>query len=106
MVGSASRPIATTVAPTTPVDAASSAPTTVTDRPRPPRSLARGCDAVNRTVGGWVAWFALAMVLVQFTVVVLRYVFGVGFIVLQESMNYLHGFMFLLGAGYTLLVGG
>lgn len=68
--------------------------------------LARRCDAVNATVGGWVAWFAVAMVLVQFTVVMLRYVFGVGFIMLQESMNYLHGFMFLLGAGYTLLVNG
>ena len=68
--------------------------------------LARRCDAVNAAIGGWVAWLAIAMVLVQFTVVVLRYVFGVGFIVLQESMNYLHGFLFLLGAGYTLLVNG
>jgi TRAP-type mannitol/chloroaromatic compound transport system permease small subunit len=70
------------------------------------RKLYRGCDTVNAAVGGTVAWFAIGMVLVQFAVVMLRYVFGVGFIFMQESMNYLHGFMFLLGAGYTLLVNG
>ncbi|MGF1623430.1 MAG: TRAP transporter small permease subunit [Alphaproteobacteria bacterium] len=70
------------------------------------RTLARSCDALSTAVGRTVAWLALAMVLVQFAVVMLRYVFGVGFIVLQESMNYLHGFMYLLGASYTLLVNG
>lgn len=72
----------------------------------PLHSLARGCDAVSRVIGNTVAWFALGMVLVQLVVVLLRYVFGVGFIALQESMSYLHGFMFLFGAGYTLLVDG
>ena len=70
------------------------------------RLLARSCDSLNTAIGRTVAWFALAMVLVQFAVVVLRYVFGVGFVTLQESMNYLHGFMYLFGAGYTLLVIG
>lgn len=70
------------------------------------RALARGCDAVSRAIGNTVAWFALGMVLVQLTVVLLRYVFGVGFIALQESMNYLHGFMYLFGAAYTLMVNG
>jgi TRAP-type mannitol/chloroaromatic compound transport system permease small subunit len=48
---------------------------------------------------------ALAMVLVQFVVVLLRYVFGVGSLFLQESIVYLHGTMFMVGAGYTLLYG-
>ena len=39
MVGSASSPMVTTVAPTMPVLAASSIPTSVTDMPSPPRSL-------------------------------------------------------------------
>ncbi len=43
------------------------------------------------------------MVLVQFGIVILRYVFAVGFIPLQESIWYLHGMLFMLGAGYTLL---
>ncbi len=43
------------------------------------------------------------MVIVQFMVVVLRYVFGVGSIFMQESVVYMHGIMFMLGAAYTLL---
>ena len=70
------------------------------------RAIARICDKVSTGTGRTVAWFALGMVLVQFTVVVLRYVFGVGFIALQESISYMMGFMYLLGAAYTLLVNG
>nr|WP_184046062.1 TRAP transporter small permease subunit [Roseospira visakhapatnamensis] len=46
------------------------------------------------------------MVLVQFLVVVLRYVFGLGFIWMQESIVYMHGLLFMVGAGYTLLQDG
>ena len=46
------------------------------------------------------------MVLLQFAVVVMRYVFGVGFIFMQEGVIYLHAALFMLGAGYTLLHGG
>ncbi len=46
------------------------------------------------------------MVIVQFTVVILRYVFGVGSIMLQESVVYLHAILFLAGSAYTLLHGG
>jgi TRAP-type mannitol/chloroaromatic compound transport system permease small subunit len=66
-------------------------------------SLARIIDAVNEWVGRTIAWAALAMVLVQFTVVVLRYVFGFGSILMQESVIYLHAILFMIGAGYTLL---
>lgn len=65
--------------------------------------LIRHLDAINEYTGRVVAWLVLAMVLVQFTVVILRYVFSVGFIPLQESVWYLHGLLFMLGAGYTLL---
>lgn len=66
-------------------------------------SLSRGIDALNERVGRAVAWLALGIVLVQFLVVVMRYVFGVGAIYLQESIVYMHGTMFMLGVGYTLL---
>lgn len=69
-------------------------------------SLARIIDAVNERVGRTIAWAALAMVLVQFTVVVLRYVFGFGSILMQESVIYLHAVLFMIGAGYTLLHDG
>lgn len=66
-------------------------------------SLVRAIDRLNSGVGVTVAWFTLAMVLVQFAVVVLRYIFGVGSLFLQESIVYLHGTMFMLGSAYTLL---
>jgi TRAP-type mannitol/chloroaromatic compound transport system permease small subunit len=60
-------------------------------------------EALNSVVGRGVAWLALFMVLVQFLVVVMRYVFAFGSIQLQESIWYMHGVLFMLGAGYTLL---
>ena len=63
-----------------------------------------GLDAVNRAVGMTVRWLALTMVLLQFAVVVLRYVFGISFIFLNEGVLYMHAALFMLGAGYTLLV--
>jgi TRAP-type mannitol/chloroaromatic compound transport system permease small subunit len=69
-------------------------------------SVARGIDALNENVGKAVAWLALLMVIVQFAVVILRYVFGIGSIFLQESIIYLHAVVFMVGAGYTLLHSG
>ena len=66
--------------------------------------LADRLDTVNRATGFAVRWLALVMVLVQFVIVLLRYVFGVSFIWLNESVLYMHGALFMLGAGYTLLV--
>jgi TRAP-type mannitol/chloroaromatic compound transport system permease small subunit len=66
-------------------------------------TLARAIDALNERIGNAVAWLTLAMVLVTFCVVVLRYVFDVGFVRLQESYVWMHGIVFMLGAGYTLL---
>ena len=49
-----------------------------------------------------VSWLSLAMVLVTFFVVTLRYVFDTGSIALQESITYLHASIFLVGAAWTL----
>lgn len=68
--------------------------------------IADAIDRINTVVGRLTAWVALAMVLVQFLVVVLRYVFGVGSIMMQESVTYMHATLFMVGAGYTLLQGG
>jgi len=70
------------------------------------RAMARAIDGLNRAIGQTTAWLALLMVLVQFLVVVLRYVFGLGFIWMQESITYMHGLLFMVGAGYTLLQDG
>jgi TRAP-type mannitol/chloroaromatic compound transport system permease small subunit len=49
-----------------------------------------------------VAWLTLAMVLATVVVVVLRYVFDTGQVWLQESITWMHGAVFMLGAAYTL----
>lgn len=67
--------------------------------------LQRSAEAIDRfseRVGRTIAWLTLAMVLVQFLVVVLRYAFAVGSIALQESITYMHALVFMLGAAYTL----
>jgi TRAP-type mannitol/chloroaromatic compound transport system permease small subunit len=68
------------------------------------RGLADRLDAINRHVGHAIRWAALAMVVMQFAIVLLRYVFGVADIAFNESILYLHAALFMLGAGYTLLV--
>ncbi|MBB4302875.1 TRAP-type mannitol/chloroaromatic compound transport system permease small subunit [Rhodobium orientis] len=66
------------------------------------RGLAQAIDAVNSAIGKFVAWFALFIVLLQFAIVVGRYVFGVGSIWAQELIVYMHAFNFMLAAAYTL----
>ncbi len=67
---------------------------------------ADGIDWLNTRIGKGVAWLALFMVLVQFLLVLMRYVFGVGSIMTQESLIYAHGLLFMIVAGFTLLQGG
>jgi TRAP-type mannitol/chloroaromatic compound transport system permease small subunit len=52
--------------------------------------------------GRTVSWLSLFLVLVTFIVVVLRYVFDIGSIALQESTSYLHASVFLVGMAYTM----
>ena len=61
-------------------------------------------DGLSRGIASVVRWLVLLMVLIQFAIVVGRYVFGVNSIAVQESVLYLHATFFMLGAGYTLLV--
>jgi TRAP-type mannitol/chloroaromatic compound transport system permease small subunit len=68
--------------------------------------LARGIDAINETIGRTISWLALGMVLVQVIIVVMRYVFGLSVLTMQESIWYMHAIVFLVAAGYTLLHNG
>jgi TRAP-type mannitol/chloroaromatic compound transport system permease small subunit len=58
----------------------------------------RGVAAAGRAV----AWLTLALVLVTFAVVLLRYGFNLGWIWLQESITYLHATVFMLAAAWAL----
>jgi TRAP-type mannitol/chloroaromatic compound transport system permease small subunit len=52
--------------------------------------------------GKTVAWLTLVMVLLTFTIVVLRYGFDLGWIWLQESLTYLHVMVFTVVAAWAL----
>ncbi|MCG7996621.1 MAG: TRAP transporter small permease subunit [Candidatus Thiodiazotropha taylori] len=64
--------------------------------------VARGFDQINERLGQAISWLSLLMVLVTVAVVVLRYVFQLGWIWLQESVTFMHAALFLVGAAYTL----
>jgi TRAP-type mannitol/chloroaromatic compound transport system permease small subunit len=75
-------------------------------------ALYRFIDGLNDRLGRFVAWFTLAMVLIQFVLVVMRYVYSAGdFLFLstlwwQEAVVYLHGALIMGAAGYTFLHNG
>ncbi len=69
-------------------------------------TAAGALDQVNAWVGRVVRWLALLLLLAQFAVVVLRYLFGTSYIWGTETVLYLHAALFMLGAGYTLLLDG
>jgi len=71
-------------------------------KPHVMASIIRWLDTLSEWTGRSIAWLTLLMVLLTFTVAVLRYLFNVGWIAMQESVVYLHSFVFLLGAAYTL----
>ncbi len=57
---------------------------------------------MSSLLGKATAWLTLFMVLVTFCVVIMRYVFDIGLIWLQESVVWMHAFVFMVGAAYTL----
>lgn len=64
--------------------------------------LARKIDAFNEAIGKSVAFLTLFMVLLTFIITILRYVFRIGFISLQEAVIYMHSMVFLLVAASAL----
>lgn len=70
------------------------------------RAFADRVDRANDAIGRGVSWLVLAMALITFAVAILRYVFSIGFVWLQDSYVWLHGIVFMTGAGYTLLKDG
>jgi TRAP-type mannitol/chloroaromatic compound transport system permease small subunit len=59
-------------------------------------------DRISISTGRATAWLTLAMVMVTFLIVIMRYIFDSGFIWLQESLVWMHAVVFMLGAAYTL----
>ena len=56
----------------------------------------------SELTGRIIAWLTLPMVFGTFVIVVLRYVFDLGWIWMQESIMWLHAAVFMLASAYTL----
>lgn len=63
-------------------------------------------ESINSGIGSAVAWLNVLLVVNVFTVVVMRYVFSLGWVWMQELYVWTHATIFLAGAGYTLLHNG
>jgi TRAP-type mannitol/chloroaromatic compound transport system permease small subunit len=70
------------------------------------KTLSRWIDILNEWVGRGVAWVTTGLVVVVFVDVLMRYIFNTSFVFTQELEWHLFGFIFLIGAGYTLLHDG
>jgi TRAP-type mannitol/chloroaromatic compound transport system permease small subunit len=70
------------------------------------RNLCRWIDTINEWVGRGVAWGTAVVVAVVFIDVIMRYVFNTSFVFTQELEWHLFAFIFLMGAGATLLKDG
>ncbi len=70
------------------------------------RALSETIDAINRAIGRVISWSILVMVLLQFAVVIMRYVFGFGSVWVQETITYVYATSFMATAGYALLRDG
>ena len=63
-------------------------------------------DRFSTAAGRAAAWLVLAVVLLQFALVLARYVFGVGSIWATEAVIYGHAALIALAAAWTLRAGG
>jgi TRAP-type mannitol/chloroaromatic compound transport system permease small subunit len=70
------------------------------------KAVCRWIDTLNLWVGRFVSWVTFLVVLVVFTDVVMRYAFNTSFVFVQELEWHLFAFIFLMGAGNTLLKDG
>jgi TRAP-type mannitol/chloroaromatic compound transport system permease small subunit len=59
-------------------------------------------ELVSERTGRIVAWLLLPMVVGTFVIVLLRYLFDLGWIWMQEGVVWIHAAVFMLAAAYTL----
>lgn len=67
------------------------------------QKIADSLDSILEKSGKLLAVTPLLLILVQFAIVLMVYVFAIGNVKLQESLQYINALMFLGGAGYTAL---
>ncbi len=67
------------------------------------KNLCYTINYINKIAGFICALLVVLMSLNVFLVVVLRYLFGISFIWMQETYVWMHAYIFMLGAGFTYL---
>tara|TARA_B100000686_G_scaffold106547_1_gene113638 strand:+ start:595 stop:1107 length:513 start_codon:yes stop_codon:yes gene_type:complete len=67
------------------------------------KNLCYTINYINKIAGFICAILVVLMSLNVFLVVVLRYLFGISFIWMQETYVWMHAYIFMLGAGFTYL---
>jgi len=65
------------------------------------QSIVNLIESINEWTGKLVSWLTLVMVIITTLIVLLRYVFDIGWIAMQESVLFMHSLVFMLGAAYT-----
>ena len=65
------------------------------------KNLSSIIDSTNKFAGHVCSLLVVLMTLNVFLVVVLRYLFGISFIWMQETYVWMHAYIFMLGAGFT-----
>ena len=66
------------------------------------RLISNTIDKINETIGQWISWMTVVLVITTGVIVLLRYQFQIGSIALQESIIYINAMVFTLCAAYTL----
>ena len=67
------------------------------------KNLSNFLNIINKYAGYLCAFIVVLMVINVFLVVILRYLFGISFIWMQETYVWMHAYIFMLGAGFTYL---
>ena len=60
-------------------------------------------DTLNSQLGKYCSWLLLLMVITTCVIVILRYVFNIGFIWMQETVRFFYAAVFLICAAYTFV---
>ena len=67
------------------------------------KNLSTFLNIINKYAGYLCAFIVVLMVINVFLVVILRYLFGISFIWMQETYVWMHAYIFMAGAGFTYL---
>lgn len=66
------------------------------------KTLSKWLDSSIKLLGHCISWLTLFMTLAVVLVLILRHIFDLGAIPLQESITYMHAMVFMIGSAYTL----